>query len=112
MPSEFKIKWESYTSLRKEDDPKVPKINNLDHEKRIMLWAPIFKECMMCTYDAKGPLRYALRADAAVESILTDPLAANSYDGKSGSVTNELEARLPQTGPLYKNENSSVYMKI
>jgi hypothetical protein len=53
-----------------------------------------------------------VREEATVLAELDDPLDANSYFGASGSLIEELIARLPHTGPIYRNDNATVYLKI
>ena len=113
--ADFKIKWEAYEALQKEDGPTIPKINYRDSNRKIICWAPIFLDCMD-TFGAKGPLRYVLRDKVAVIPEIDDPLApyvaaANgnpavpgAYFGTSGSLMEELVARLPHTGPIYHND--------
>lgn len=74
-------------------------------------------------YGAKGPLRHMLRDDAAVKSEQSDPLTSHvtanpaqntpgiqgTYYGESGSLVEELIARLPHSGPIFKNDNTMVY---
>ena len=110
--STFKIEYEAYISLKGEDEPKVPKINDKDHDRRIIRWAPIFKDCLTSTFGSRGPLSYVLREDPNVPNETADPLLPGCYYGVSGSLLSELEARLPHDGPIYKNDNGSVYMKI
>ena len=40
------------------------------------------------------------------------PLGQNAYYGASGGLADELVARLPHIGPIYKNYNAAVYQKI
>lgn len=122
----FKVEWTAYEALRKEDDPTVPKINDRDSDRKIIRWAPIFLDCMDATFGAKGPLRYVLRDNATVPPEAADPLAQHvpanpatgepavpgAYFGASGSLMEELVARLPHTGPIYRNDNATVYQKI
>ena len=108
----FKIEHEAYMSLKDDDEPKVPKINDKDHDRKIIRWAPIFQDCLASTFGSRGPLSYVLRDESNVPAEADDPLAPNCYYGVSGSLLSELEARLPHDGPIYKNDNSSVYMKI
>ena len=108
----FKIEHDAYLELKEEDEPKVPKINDRDSEKKIILWAPIFKDHLSRCFGTKGPLKYVVRENGAVPAEAVDPLDANSYYGASGSLINELVARLPHTGPIYRNDNATVYMKI
>ena len=114
----FKHEWEAYQDLKEKDDPKVPKINDRDVDRKIIRWVPIFKDAMSRTYGSKGPLSYILRDDPAVPDELSDPLQANangnvvSYFGRSGSLLEELIHRLPHSGPIFKNDNASVFGKI
>ena len=73
---------------------------------------PIFLECLSRSYGAQGPLSYILRDDVNMSAEDVDPLDQNSHLGASGSLHNELVVRLPHTGAIYKNNNTSVYMKI
>ena len=66
---------------------------------------PFLRDTMCNTYGSKGTLGYVLRDDAAVPAEADDPLNANSYHGASGSLLEELIARLPHNGPIYKNDN-------
>ena len=40
--SKFMIEYQSYLEFKKGDDPKVPRINDKDTDRRIIRWAPIF----------------------------------------------------------------------
>ena len=110
--SKFKIEWDSYESLRDQDEPDVPLVMDKDADRKIIKWAPIFVDCMSRTYGARGPLSYVLRDDATVPPQADDPLAGDNYFGTSGSLMLELVSRLPHTGPIYQNDNATVYMKI
>lgn len=110
--SDFKVEYESYTNLKDEDEPKVPKINDADSDRKIIRWAPIFEDYLSRCFGSKGPLRYVVREDEAVPAEVNDPLDANSYFGASGSLIEELISRLPHTGPTFRNDNATVYMKI
>ena len=61
---------------------------------------------------AKGPLRYVLRDEPIVPLVGNQPLDQNAYYGASGGLYDELVARLPHIGPIYKNDNAEVYQKI
>ena len=79
---------------------------------------------MDSTFGAKGPLKYVLRNEAIVLPEAEDPLAAfapaanknpaipGAYFGTSSSLMEELIACLPHTGPIYQNNNVTVYQKI
>ncbi len=108
----FKVEWEAYQMLRDEDEPKVPKVNDRDNDRKIIRWAPIFSDYLSRCYGAKGPLRYIIRDEVAVPAEADDPLGANEYYGASGSLLEELVTRLPHTGAIYRNDNATVYIKI
>ena len=42
--SDFKVEWDSYEDLRTQDDPKVPKVNDKEQDRKIILWDPIFSD--------------------------------------------------------------------
>ena len=81
-------------------------------QKSTVKWVPIFLDCLNRTYGISGPLVYVLRDDPAVPDEADDPLEESSYFGSSGSLHDELIARLIHTGAIYKNDNTSVFMKI
>ena len=117
--ADFKVDREAYKALKEDDAPKAPSINDKDNDRKVIKWAPIFKDCLSRTFGHNGPLIYILRDDAAVEDEALDPLqvhattgAVTSYYGKSGSLQDELIARLPHTGPIYKQDNASVFILI
>ena len=110
--SDFQLEWEDYVSLKEKDDPTVPSISDKDQDRRIIKWAPIFRDCLSRTYGSKGPLAYVVRDDATVQAEVYDPLGTHSYFGASGSLHDELIARLPHTGAIFKNDNGTVYMLI
>ena len=110
--STFKIEWEAYEAIMSEDDPKVPKIVDRDGDRRIIRWAPIFLDSLYAIIGAKVPLCYFLREEPIVPLVGNDPLDQNAYYGASGGLADELVARLPHIGPIYKNYNAEVYQKI
>ena len=116
--SNFKIEWLAYRDLRLKDELKAPTINDRDLDKKVIKWAPIFQDCLARTYGTRGPLSYILREEADVEDETADPLmtddvgVTNCYYGKSGSLQDELQARLPHTGPIYKSDNASVFTLV
>ena len=110
--AEFKIEYEAYLSIKDDDDAKVPKINDKDADRKIIRWAPIFKDCLSSSFGPRGPLIYVLREDPEVPDEVTDPLLPNCYCGESGSLIAELESRLSHSGPIFKNDNDTVYIKI
>ena len=108
----IKIEWEAYEAIMSEDDPKVPKIVDRDGDRRIILWAPIFLDNLDAIIGAKVPLHYVLRDEPIVPLEGNVPRDQNAYYGASGVLADELVARLPHTGPIYKNDNAAVYQKI
>ena len=110
--SNFQLEWDDYESLQNQDDPTVPSINDKDNDRKVIKWVPIFLDCLSRTFGSKGPLAYVVRDDVAVPTEDDDPLEANSYYGASGSLLDELIARLPHTGAIYKNDNATVYMLV
>ena len=110
--SKFKIEWESYEELKDNDEPETPLINDKDADKKVIKWAPIFIDSLARSYGARGPLSYVLRENEAVPTEVVDPLGANAYFGTSGSLHEELNARLSHDGPFFRHDNTSVYMKI
>ena len=115
---QFKLEWEAYQDLKDKDDPKIPKVNDRDGDRKIIRWAPIFLDTLSRTYGSKGPLSYVLRDEPTVPDELNDPLETNqngtiiSYYGDSGSLLAELTKRLPHIGPIFQNDNSTVFGKI
>ena len=110
--STFKIEWGAYEAIMSEDDPKLPNIVDRDGDRRIIRWAPIFLDNLDAIIGAKGTLCYVLRDGPIVPLEGNDPLDQNAYYGASGGLTDELVARLPHIGPIYKNDNAAVYQKI
>lgn len=110
--SNFKLEWEDYESLKSQDDPTVPLINDKDNDRKVIKWAPIFLDCVSRTFGSRGPLAYVLRDAVEVPSEIDDPLLDQSYHGSSGGLLDELIARLPHTGAIFKNDNGTVYMMV
>ncbi len=113
----FKVEYEAYTALKDEEAPKAPNVNDKDNDRKVIKWAPIFKDWITCTFGHKGPLIYVLRDEATVPDQDLDPLGTNagkidSYFGESGSLQDELVARLPHSGLIYKHDNASVFLLI
>ena len=105
----FAVDWEDCKDLKEEDTLTASAIIDKDYDREVIKWAPIFKDCLLCTFDHVGPLIYVLREDETVLYEAYDPLQVNtttgvinSYFRKSGSLQDELVVRLPHTGPIYK----------
>ena len=115
----FKADWEAYMELKKDTAPEAPSIMDRDNDRKVIKWAPIFKDCLSRTFGHRGPLSYVLRDDATVLDEAYDPLKSdattgviNSYFGLSGGLQDELVSRLKHTGPIYKQDNASVFLLI
>ena len=108
----FQLDWQAYESLKEQDDPKVPFIVDKDSDCKVIKWSPIFLDCLSHTFGSRGPLSYVLCDDVGVPSEVDDPLLPNAYYGDSGSLLDELHARLPHTGSIYKTDNATVFMLI
>ena len=108
----FKMEWETYQNLRDQDQPDVLLISDKDGDRKVIKWVPIFLDSLTCTYGIHGPLAYVLREDPELPDEVNDPLEHKSYFGANGSLHEELVARLVHTGAIYKNYNTSVFMKI
>ena len=59
--SSFKIDYDTYEELKKEDDPDVPVINDKDNDSKLIQRVSIFTDCLYRTYGSRGPLVYVLR---------------------------------------------------
>ena len=108
----FKLDYEAYSLLKKQDEPDAPVVNDKDKEKKVIKWMPLFEDALSRTFGSKGPLIYVLRENADVPSEEDDPLDPSSHYGQSGSMIEELIKRLPHSGPIFKDDNKTVFMMI
>jgi hypothetical protein len=108
----FKVDYQAYCTLKKQDSPDVPLVYEKDRDKKVIKWIPLFEDAMSRTFGAKGPLRYVIRETADVAAEGDDPLQPNKHYGISGSLMEELINRLPHEGPTYKDDNKTVFMAI
>jgi len=72
--SGFKAEYKSYKDPKREDTPNAPSIQDKDGYKRVIKWAPIFKDALSRTYGSRGPLIYILWSKQDVPSEDEDPL--------------------------------------
>ena len=72
----------------------------------------MFEDALSRMFGPKGPLIYVLWENANVPDEFSDPLLPNAHYGASGLMIEELILRLPHTGPIYKDNNKTVYMLI
>ena len=110
--SGFKVEYESYKDLKREDAPKAPFIQDKDRDKRVIKWDPIFKDAFSRIHGSRGPVIYILWSKQDVPSEEEYPLQTDYYLGASGCLYKELVARIPHPGPIYKHDNSSVFMMV
>jgi len=108
----FKMDYEAYSLLKKQDVPEAPVVNDKDKEKKIIKWMPLFEDALSRTFGSKGPLIYVLRENVDVPTEIDDPLDANCHYGQSGSMIEELILRLPHSGPIFKDDNKTVFLMI
>ena len=108
----FKTDYEAYSLLKKQDEPEAPVVNDKDKEKKIIKWMPLFEDALSRTFGSKGPLIYVLRENADVPTEVNDPLDVNCHYGQSGSMIEELILRLPHSGPIFKDDNKTVFLMI
>lgn len=110
--STFKTDYEAYALLRKQNAPDVPTLSDKDKEKKVIKWAPLFEDNLSRTFGSRGPLIYVLREHVAVPNEIDDPLQAGCHYGASGSMLEELVKRLPHSGPIFQDDNKTVFMMI
>ena len=110
--SRFKIEWDIYEELKKEDNPDVLVINDKENIRKLIKWVSNFTDCLSRTYGSRRPLVYVLRKSSDVPIEVDDPLDTNSYHVTGGSLHEELVSILYHSIPIYKHDNTSVHMKI
>jgi hypothetical protein len=72
---------------------------------------PLFEDALSRTFGSnKGPLIYVLRDNVDVPTEVDDPLDPNCHYGQSGSMIEELILRLPHSGPIFKDDNKTVFL--
>ena len=86
----FKIDWDTYDELKREEDVDIVVINDKNNYRKAIKLLPTFNECIYQTYGPRGPLVYVLQKSSDVTSDMGDHLDANSYNGTSGNLHEEL----------------------
>ena len=103
----FHTEHEALLKLAKKDPPKVP---TLSKSQTPIRWMESFKDCLFRTFGVRDcPLLYVIRQNAAVPAEATDPLLPGSYYGVSGSLVDEMVARLDHTDALFRSDNAAVF---
>ena len=110
--SYFKVECDDYKYSITQDDPKVPKVNDKEKDRKIIRWAPILLDYLSYTYESRGPLRYVLHDNTNVPGEDKYPLLLNNYYGQSGIILEDLIELLPYEGPIFNNDNATVYMMV
>ena len=111
--STFQIERQAYDNIKEEgSDMKVPLVYDKGGDRKNINWVPSFRDYCTTQFEALGPLTYVLRDKSDVPPVADDPLLTNTHYGSSGSMIAELENRLPHTGPIYKQDNSTIYVKL
>ena len=77
----FKIEWDAYQDLKKEETPKCPAINDRDNDRKVIKWALIFKDCLVRAYGSRGPIIYVLRDTSTVPTEADDLLSTDDATG-------------------------------
>ena len=106
----FFVEYDAITTLAEESKPDVPIL----HKNQTPLkWIESFKDCLYRTFGIRDcPLSYVVRETAVVTPEEDDPLAPGLSFGVSGSVLDELIARLDHNDPLFKSDNATVYSML
>ena len=94
--------------MKKKTSQEVPLFSDKDKEKKV----PIFDDALSHTFGSKGPLVYIVRENAEVPDVGYDDLTENSHYGASGSMLEELINNLPHAGPIFCDDNKTVFMMI
>jgi len=103
----FYVEYEALTKLSAEKKPDVPVLSK--HQTPLK-WIESFKDCLFGTYGIRTcPLMYVIRDNADIPNEVDDPLTPGCSYGQSGSIWDELIARLTHTDPLFKSDNAMVY---
>ena len=91
-------------------DETKPSVHVLSKNNSPLKWIESFRDCLFRTYGLqKTPSLYVIRDDVAPPAEIEDPLVNGKAYGSSGSIIDELIARLTHADPLYKADNASVY---
>ena len=106
----LKIEHEAHLSIKDGHDSKVSNINDVDHDRKIINWAPIFKDCVSSSFRSRGPLIHVLGKDPTATDEVIDFLISSCYYGERSTLISELECRFTQSGPIFKSDNNSVYV--
>ena len=98
------------TSAKDEVEPKMPKINDQENDRKTIRWFLIFKEPPSLS-SSRDSLSCLLRDDHVVPDEIMHPLLTNFYYEESGSFTFDFKSRLSHEGPVCKSDNDEFYLK-
>ena len=103
----FYTEWQAMERLAEEDRPDIPALGK---HITLICWMESFKDCLFRTFGVrKCPVSYVICNDPNVPLEATDPLLPGCAFGNSGSVVEEIIARIDHVGPLYCSDNALVY---
>ena len=107
---DFYTKYEEVIALAHETKPSVsilPKSNSP------LKWIESLRDCLFSTYGLrKPPLLYVIQDNVNPPDKAEDPLVNEKAYGSSGSIINELIARLTHADLLFKADNASAYSML
>ena len=109
---DFKTDYDADVLLKKQTSPEVSLVSDKDKEKKIIKWVPLFEYALSRTFGSKGPLIYIVQENAKVPGVGDDTLTVNTHYGASGSMLEELINRLPNAGPIFRDDNETFFIMI
>ena len=109
---EFNIDYNSYVLLNKQSSPGVLLVSDKYKENKIINWIPLFEDALSRTFGGKGPLFCIVRDNYDISNFGDDPLPENVHCSASGSMLEELINCLPHAGPIFHDENKTVFVII
>ena len=109
---EFRTDYDAYVLLNKQSSPEVPLVSDKYTEKKIIKWVPLFEDAFSRIFRSNGPLVYIVRENSEVPDVEDYPLTANVYYVASGSMLGELINCLSRAGPIFCNDNKTVFIII
>ena len=87
-------------------------MNDRENDRKKIRWNPMFKDGLASSYGSCGPLWQSFREDIAIPDEVADPLLHSCYYGDCGSLISVLESLPSHSGPIFNNDNCTVYMHV